>query len=619
MFAEMFRAPKHALMNRLCADRHWPESHRHFFVTQIVSSTLAFSVFPLWILWRGAFTVDMAMVFCWLSGPMLAAVVLVRSRSLGAAFFVSAAFLTGLICTICAFTGGMRSFALIWLLVIPLEAVLSNRRWSVLGALIPITAGTGFLLHGDATGLFDIHPAITASQPTGFFLGPVSVVIYTALLMMRIQAMNNRNQAHLARTEECYRLLADNSMEIVIRHDITGKVVFASPAAKSVVGVAADELLGTGLFEKVHVADRPIYLRAINDAAVNGQHTNDEFRLKTIKSAVDTYRSSVHLDVDFDYIWMEMNSRPIWGEDGTIIGVVSAIRNISERKSHEEELHEAHENLKELSDTKSRFLANMSHELRTPLNAIIGFSEILQQELFGKLENEKQKEYINLIHESGQHLLQVVTDVLDVSKIESGTFDILPEAFDVNKLVQTCTSIMSQQAEKRSIELKMLVPENLPEAVADSRACRQILINLISNALKFSDENSRVIVGVRLEGPNLAYFVRDKGIGMSEDDAKRVGQPFFQVDSTRDRRYEGTGLGVSVVKGLAELHNGRVEIESKLGEGTCVTVFIPLDCEAEPNDDTIEMIDDAKHQDDEMIPSPTITMIDRDMRLGARG
>jgi len=129
--------------------------------------------------------------------------------------------------------------------------------------------------------------------------------------------------------------------------------------------------------------------------------------------------------------------------------------------------------------------------------------------------------------------------------------------------------------------LRTLVPANLPEAVADPRACRQILINLISNAVKFSNEGDSVIVGVRLEGDNLAYFIRDKGIGMSKSDLARIGQPFFQADSALERRYEGTGLGISVVKGLTELHKGRVMFESELGKGTCVTIYIPLNCEAE--------------------------------------
>lgn len=524
---------------------------------------------------------EMGLVFVWLAGPLAAAVVLIQSRSLPAAFFVSSVSLSGLICTICALTGGEKSFALMWLLIVPLEAALSERRWCIVHALFPVLISLAFIFFGGSMNWFDAYPVISASDPIGVLLGPVALIFYGALLTLRVQQTFRGTQIRVLANEEKYRLLAENATDLITRHGISGDVVFASPATKTLMGVSQNSLHGQGLFNNVHVADRPIYMQLISDVVARGLLLVAEFRLKTAvnrsgETACDA--NAIRLP-NHEYSWVEMRCRPVWDDGGSVVGIVAITRDVSDRREQEDTLRETHEDLKQLSESKSRFLANMSHELRTPLNAILGFSEILEQEIFGKLQNEKQKEYVGLIRESGNHLLQVVTDILDVSKIESGTFDIIPETFEVAHLVNTCSNMMSQQAEKRGINLVSIVPDNLPEAVADPRACRQILINLISNALKFSDDGDRVTVGVRLEGQDLAYFVRDTGIGMSNEDLARVGQPFFQAENSHDRRFEGTGLGVSVVKGLAELHKGRVIFESRPGEGTSVTVFIPLDCD----------------------------------------
>ena len=578
-----FRVSENLFSGELFRDQSWSQLERQFLVTQITSSVFAFIAFPIWILWSGTLTYEMAVSFVWLLGPLASALVLVRSRSLELAFLVSATTLAGLIATICAFTGGIHSFALVWLLIIPAEAALAKRRWVIVYSLVPLVLALAFLFHGTKANWFNTYEVITSSSEFGVFAGPLALILYVAALTFRVQTAYSANQHRLSVNEERYRLLANNTTDLITQHDPSGEILFASPAAKTLLGVAPFELCNRGLFDRVHIADRPTYLKLLSDVVARGLPLKAEFRLRTfvLQGGNDSINSSSCYENGFS--WMEMRCRPIWDEHETVTGIVATTRDISERHAQQDALEKAHTELQQLSDAKTRFLANMSHELRTPLNAIIGFSEILQQELFGELQNEKQNEYVNLIHDSGSHLLQIVTDILDMSKIESGTFDIVPEPFNVEGLVSSCTGIMSQQADMREINLVSTIPNELPEAIADSRACRQILINLISNALKFSDKKDTVTVGVRVEGDKLAYFVRDTGIGMSEADLKRIGQPFFQADSAHDRRYEGTGLGVSVVKGLTELHKGRVEFESELGEGTCVTVFIPLDCEADSN------------------------------------
>ena len=578
-----FRVSEKLFSGGLFGEENWSSLERQFLVTQITSSLFAFIAFPIWILWSGTLTYEMAITFVWLLGPLASALVLVRSRSLELAFLVSATTLAGLIATLCAFTGGIQSFALVWLLIIPAEAALAKRRWVIVYSLVPLFLALAFLFYGAKANWFSAYEAITSSSGFGTFVGPLALILYVAALTFRVQSAYSASQQRLGANEERYRLLANNTTDLITQHGASGEILFASPAAKTLLGVAPFEVCSKGLFDRVHIADRPAYLKLLSDVVARGLPLKTEFRVRTsvLQSGdADMTSSACH---ENGFSWMEMRCRPIWDEHEVVTGIVATTRDISERRAQQDALEDAHQELQQLSDAKTRFLANMSHELRTPLNAIIGFSEILQQELFGELKNEKQKEYVGLIHDSGSHLLQIVTDILDMSKIESGTFDIVPEPFNVEKLVTSCTGIMSQQAEMREINLVSTIPDDLPEAVADSRACRQILINLISNALKFSDKKDTVTVGVRVEGDKLAYFVRDTGIGMSKQDLNRIGQPFFQADSAHDRRYEGTGLGVSVVKGLTELHKGRVNFESELGEGTCVTVFIPLDCEAGSN------------------------------------
>jgi cell cycle sensor histidine kinase DivJ len=219
----------------------------------------------------------------------------------------------------------------------------------------------------------------------------------------------------------------------------------------------------------------------------------------------------------------------------------------------------------------------MSHELRTPLNAVIGFSEILSRELFGSLGEPRYREYARLIHESGEHLLNVVNDILDMSKIEAGKFTIVKEPFDVAALIKSCCDIMRHTAEQRGLSLKVHVAPDIPELAADKRACKQMLLNVISNAIKFTESGGWVEVSARVEDGNVVFEVSDNGIGIADQDLSRLGSPFVQANSSYNRSHEGAGLGLSVVKGLARLHGGTLELTSTLGEGTTARIGLPLD------------------------------------------
>jgi cell cycle sensor histidine kinase DivJ len=233
----------------------------------------------------------------------------------------------------------------------------------------------------------------------------------------------------------------------------------------------------------------------------------------------------------------------------------------------------------------------MSHELRTPLNAIIGFSDMLTNESL-VLDEGRRYEYAKLINESGRHLLSVVNGILDMSKMESGNFQITPEPFAPAQVISSCCDLLALKAKDAGVELATRIASNLPEMVADRRALNQILINLISNAIKFTPRGGQVTVGACSEGQTLAITVTDTGCGIGPEDLPRLGEAFFQARASYDRRHDGTGLGLSIVKGLARLHGGDMNIQSQLGEGTQVTVRLPIDCEDVRPADPIKLVTD---------------------------
>jgi signal transduction histidine kinase len=222
--------------------------------------------------------------------------------------------------------------------------------------------------------------------------------------------------------------------------------------------------------------------------------------------------------------------------------------------------------------TKTLFFANVSHELRTPLNAIIGFSELLALDAFAA----KRREYADLIHSSGQHLLGLVNDLLDLARIEAGKFELHSENVSLEDLIDECTRTVEVRARESGVKLMRRIVPGLPHAFADRRALKQILLNLLTNAIKFTQRDGSVEVFARLAtSGDLVFGVKDTGIGIAEEDQARVFERFGQGRHDVAGADEGSGLGLPIVKGLIEAHGGRVMLESQLGEGTCVTVCIP--------------------------------------------
>ncbi len=255
-------------------------------------------------------------------------------------------------------------------------------------------------------------------------------------------------------------------------------------------------------------------------------------------------------------------------------GLIAVLRDATLQRSREANLEQAASDAENLNAGKSRFLANMSHELRTPLNAIIGFSDIMRGQMFGPL-SEKYAEYAGLIHESGGHLLDLINDVLDMSKIEAQKFELQREDFDAREAVSAALRLMRVQADVARVQLRGVLPPKPLDVMADRRALKQIVLNLTANALKFTQAGGQVTVSVRADGDDLELVVADTGVGIAPSDLQRLGRPYEQAGEA-DHKVLGTGLGLSLVRAFAELHGGAMTIESTLGEGTAVSVRLPV-------------------------------------------
>ncbi len=262
-------------------------------------------------------------------------------------------------------------------------------------------------------------------------------------------------------------------------------------------------------------------------------------------------------------------------------GAVVMHFDITDRIMAEEALRAAKEQAEFANRSKSEFLANVSHELRTPLNAIIGFSEVMQREMFGPLGKLQYKEYAKDIHDSGVHLLKIINDILDLSKIEAGKFELHKEKLQMADIVRSCLRLVTDRANASRLTLKTDVPADLPPLLADSRAIKQILINLLSNSVKFTPAGGEIRISAQRDiAGDLILTVADTGIGIAEKDLPKAMAAFGQVDGALNRKYAGTGLGLPLVRLLAELHKGSISLESTVNVGTTVTVRLPQPREA---------------------------------------
>lgn len=362
--------------------------------------------------------------------------------------------------------------------------------------------------------------------------------------------------------EAAYRFVAEEATDMIIRHDKDGTPLFVSPAVTGLLGCSPEEYMSEVPFSRVHADDLAMVQRILLEARDNR------------KTATLSYRTRHN---DGHYVWSETRVRFVFDHaSGQHVGAISITRDVSEHKAFEEALLAARERAEFASHTKSRFLANMSHELRTPLNAIMGFSDIISREMFGPLGNDRYSEYARMINESGSLLLDLINDLLDMSKIEAGKHDLHIEEFSAREVIEATTRLLSVRAENRRIAISTAVSPPDALIAADPRAFKQILLNLISNAVKFTDPGGTIEVSATADDGWLRLTVRDTGIGIPADMLPRLARPFEQVTNDPSRAHGGSGLGLALVKSLTQLHGGEFSIASEVGCGTRVTVALPL-------------------------------------------
>lgn len=366
-------------------------------------------------------------------------------------------------------------------------------------------------------------------------------------------------ERELRESEQRYHSLIELSPVPILVH-MAGIITFANAATATFLGVAnSDELIGTPLLTFIAPEFHEIVKEHINIIMKN--NTAAPLDQKLIRA-------------DGHVIYAESTAIPIPYQGEAAILVV--FNDISERKYTEQRLRSAKEAADLATIAKSEFLATMSHELRTPLNAIIGLSETINEQVFGPIGHDKYAEYVDDINASGQHLLQLINDILDVSAIEAEKLEIHEETLNVGHVVEAAIRLIRPRAENRQMKIRANICEDLPMLYADERRLKQILLNLLSNAVKFSLTKNEIHIEVDLaDNGSMDFVISDTGIGMDEEELAKAMEPFGQVDSTHARKFQGTGLGLPLTKSLTELHDGVFEIMSEKGRGTTVKIQFP--------------------------------------------
>lgn len=380
-----------------------------------------------------------------------------------------------------------------------------------------------------------------------------------------ITDIEKRRRAELAvrEAEQKFRAIFENSISGIYQSSPDGRFINVNSALAEIFGYESPEDLinsVTDISSQIYVnpKDRQDFLnRLLFEGRVSGIET-------------EVYRK------DGSKIWIMQNARIVRSEKGSVEYYEGSIYDVTERKQAETVMRQARIQAEISSRTRMEFLANMSHELRTPLNAVIGFSEIIKDEVMGPLNVPVYKEYAQDIYDSGNYLLKIISEILEVSKIETGNRDLNVNNFKVQKALKSCMVIMTARVEQAGVDLKFDLPDDLPELLAEELGFKQVMLNLIGNAIKFTPKGGKVAVTARvLETGEMEIDVVDTGIGMNEAEIKKAMEPFGKVDTTFSGMKEGTGLGLTIVDSLVRLHGGSFQLISEKGVGTTARVTMP--------------------------------------------
>ncbi len=387
-----------------------------------------------------------------------------------------------------------------------------------------------------------------------------------ALGMAFVRELRRRDRAERAarESEREYRFLAEHSGDMIVRFDPrTQRHSYISPACRRLYGYGPEEALALTASEVIHPDDFPAVCAALARLEHEPEHDPIAYRGRR---------------KDGSYIWVEASLTRSHNPDTGADEIVSVVRDIGERIRYEAALRQAKEEADSANRSKSQFLATMSHELRTPLNAIIGFAELMQSEVLGPIGNPQYRSYVNDINVSGSHLLQLINDILDLTKAEAGMLELHEDLVDLTGAIQAVARASRAPIDKAGLTIEIDVPPDLPPLRADERKVRQVFFNLIGNAVKFTSAGGQIRISGGFDPRNgTRVTVADTGVGIAAADLERVLEPFVQIDSALARQHHGTGLGLPAVKTIMELHGGTVELQSMVGTGTEVTVVFPAD------------------------------------------
>ena len=449
--------------------------------------------------------------------------------------------------------GGLISPIAALAVALPIEAVRVTRRHSSIGW--GMAAMVGVILLQLPLGAL----AAPGAQLSGWqWLAPT---LYAALLFARLQPdVGTENDAAPSTDHVLLERMSGAVLSIAPNGDITA----ATSRTEEVLGLAPELVVESGLFDRIRIPDRVAYRCALADVQAGAMRRIVDLMLR-VPGDEQPRVTGTHRHFELELVRSPR-------EDGSVLAILRPAETVNNLR---DELARAQEAAGSSELAKGRFLATVSHELRTPLNAIIGFSDLMLHESISGPLDAKKKEHLGLIRDAGRHLLSVVNSILDLSKIEAGTYRLQPERFAFAKAASLGIALLEPQAAAKELKLTSRIAEEVGEVNCDQRAVQQILINLLSNAIKFTPEGGAVTLEAHMDRGRLVMRVSDTGIGMSETELAGIGRPFTQVSNDYTRQYEGTGLGLCLVQGLVELHGGAMTIESAPGLGTAVTVILP--------------------------------------------
>ncbi len=399
----------------------------------------------------------------------------------------------------------------------------------------------------------------------GFYISPIKNKKGEIEYLDIIGQLDVADQSILQRERDDAISLLTSVFEVgeigIVVTDPKGIIVRVNESFVRTFGWPRDDLMNSDMIDLITPDERDMVRKIHNECIQTGGHNSGELKLIRKDGTVANVLSTTAT--------IELSQKRRYQ--------VTTVMDITLRKRMEESLRMAKEQADAANRAKSTFLANMSHELRTPLNAIIGFSEMIIKETFGALNNQKYKGYLDDIHSSARHLLEIINEVLDMSKIEAGRIDLDETEIDLHELIRSVTRMMASRAFGNNIKLEMDLSDSVTHLNADERLLRQVLINLIANAVKFSNPGGHVLVtSERLRDGSTQIIIKDEGIGIPKEKIQQAMEPFGQIsDRPENAFYQGTGLGLPLAKAMIELHDGILQLESDLGKGTSAIITLP--------------------------------------------